>query len=134
MKRWPAPSDRWFTETLLSPLEEAQAAHIGARLKPDGFTLSRGGRFYTVQSDVVDKGRAVRWMMELFRRATPEDICFAAVGDSRNDVPMLEVVDLPFLVQRPDQTWATADIPRLTRIEAVGPAGFSAVVSRLMAR
>lgn len=122
--------DRWFTETLLSPLTETRAASIDARLKPDGFTLSRGGRFYTVQSDVADKGRAVQWMMELFRRVSPNTPCFAAVGDSLNDVPMLGVVDLPFLVQRPDHTWATADFPRLIRIKAVGPAGFSEVVSK----
>lgn len=126
--------DRWFTETLISPLDEDQAAAIGERLQPDGFTLSRGGRFYTVQSDIVHKGRAVRWLMEYFRRADFTDPCFAGVGDSPNDVPMLEVVDLPFLVQRPDQTWAATDIPHLTRIEAVGPAGFSEMVSRLMVR
>jgi len=44
---------------------------------------------------------------------------------------MLQVVDLPFLVQRPDQTWAAMDIPQLTRIEAVGPEGFSAVINNL---
>jgi len=123
--------ERWFTETLLSPLNEDQAAEVGHRLKQDGFILSRGGRFYTVQSDAVNKGRAVQWMMGIFRRATPKALCFAAVGDSLNDVPMLQVVDLPFLVQRPDQTWAAMDIPQLTRIEAVGPEGFSAVISNL---
>lgn len=123
--------ERWFTETLLSPLHEDQAADIGQRLKPDGFSLSQGGRFYTVQSETVNKGRTVQWMMEIFRQAMSNSIHFAAVGDSLNDVPMLQVVDFPFLVQRPDQTWASMDIPHLTRMEAVGPAGFSAVVSQL---
>ncbi|MCY7327361.1 MAG: HAD-IIB family hydrolase [Saprospiraceae bacterium] len=123
---------RWFTETLLSPLNEEQAVAIGQRLKPDGFSLSRGGRFYTVQSDAVNKGRTVQWMMNIFRQALSKNLHFAAVCDSLHDLPMLQVVDLPFLVQRPDRTWATMDIPHLTRIEAVGPVGFSAVVSKLL--
>jgi len=126
--------ERWFTETLLTALQEDEAVAIGQRLQPAGFSLSRGGRFYTVQSEAVNKGQTVQWMMEIFRHSTPNDLSFAAVGDSLNDFPMLQAVDLPFLVQHPDQTWATMDIPHLTRIEAVGPAGFSAVVSKLVNR
>ncbi len=123
--------ERWFTETLLSSLDEAGAAAVQAVLRPAGFTLSRGGRFYTAQSALVDKGKATRWMMELFRQTSPSPPCFAAMGDSPNDAPMLEAVDLPFLVQRPDGSWATEEAPH-KKITGVGPAGFSAAVNMLL--
>jgi len=120
--------ERWFTETLLNSLDEIQAAHVNQLLKPSGFVLSRGGRFYTVQSDSLSKGKAVEWMKHIFRQTTVRPTCFAAIGDSLNDVSMLEVVDLPFLVQRPDQTWADVEIPHLVKIKGVGPVGFSMAV------
>lgn len=123
--------ERRFTETLLSPLDETTAGSLTRMLRPAGFTLSRGGRFYTVQSARVNKGKAVCWMMDIFRRTSPQIPFFAAVGDSPNDARMLETVDLPFLVQGPDRTWAKMDIPHLIKIDAVGPAGFSAAVQML---
>lgn len=123
--------ERWFTETLLSSLDEQGLSEVKNLLLPQGYSLSRGGRFFTVQSARVDKGKAVLWMMELFRKAFGQNICFAAIGDSPNDVPMLEVVDIPFLVQKPDQTWAVVDLPHLIHIKAVGPMGFSAAIKLL---
>lgn len=126
--------DRWFTETLLSSLEVVEAAEFQAVLQAAGFTLSRGGRFFTVQSVLVDKGKAVQWLMERFRQTSLQDTLFAAIGDSPNDVPMLEVVDLPFLVQGSNQSWAPVNLPRLKRMPAVGPTGFSAVVNMLLGK
>lgn len=123
---------RWFTETVLSSKEVVEAANLQSVLQVAGFTLSRGGRFFTVQSALVDKGKAVRWLMELFRQTSPQAPLFAAVGDSPNDVPMLEVVDLPFLVQGPKGSWVPVDLPRLKKIPAVGPAGFSAAINRVL--
>lgn len=124
--------ERWFTETLIDTFDEVEANQINQMLKPSGFVLSRGGRFYTVQSDTVSKGKAVAWLKDVFRQTAGPTTCFAAVGDSLNDVPMLEVVDWPFLVQRPDQTWVDVDIPHLVKIEGVGPAGFSRAVDSVL--
>lgn len=123
--------ERWFTETLLSSFEGQRLNEVENLLLPRGFSLSRGGRFYTVQSARVNKGKAVLWMMELFRKAFGQNTSFAAIGDSPNDVPMLEVVDIPFLVQKPDHSWAAVDMPHLIPVSAVGPAGFSAAIRML---
>lgn len=123
--------ERWFTETLLTSLSNARADQLNTTLKAAGFILSRGGRFYTVQSASVNKGKAVQWMAGIFSRSSLQTLCFAAVGDSPNDAPMLQVVDIPFLVQRPDKSWADMDIPEVIRIKSVGPAGFSAAVQLL---
>lgn len=124
--------ERWFTETLLSPLDGERLCEVENLLRPMGYSLSRGGRFFSVQSAQVNKGKAVLWMMELFRQSYAQDLVFAAIGDSPNDVPMLEVVDVPFLVQRPDQTWAEVDIPHLISVDAIGPNGFDVAVKLLL--
>lgn len=123
---------RWFTETLITPLSGDRADQLNIRLNAEGYVLSRGGRFYTVQSAVVNKGKAVRWMMEIFRKTLPQTPCFAAVGDSPNDVPMLEIVDVPFLVQRVDATWVNVEVPNLVKIKAAGPVGFSLAIQKLI--
>ncbi len=123
--------ERGFTETLIMPLSDERADQLNARLKTAGFVLSRGGRFYTIQSAVVNKGKAVQWLMDVFSRISPQTPFFAAVGDSPNDVPMLEVVDIPFLVQRPDKTWVAVEIPDLVKIKGVGPEGFSIAIQEL---
>ncbi len=124
--------ERWFTETLLNQLDEAQVGRINGFLKSKGFVMSRGGRFYTAQSASVNKGKAVEWMKEIFRLTFEQAPCFAAIGDSTNDAPMLEVVDLPFLVQRPDQSWSELKISNLIKIEGIGPMGFSSAVDLML--
>jgi len=124
--------ERWFTETLLSPMDGERLLEIENQLQPMGYSLSRGGRFFTVQSAQVNKGKAVRWMMELFRQSYAQDPVFAAIGDSPNDVPMLEVVDIPFLVQKPDRSWAAVEVPQLISIDAIGPHGFDTAVKLLL--
>lgn len=124
--------ERWFTETLLSPLAGERLLEVENLLQPMGYSLSRGGRFFTVQSARVNKGKAVQWLMELFRQSYTQDPVFAAIGDSPNDVPMLEVVDVPFLVQRPDHSWAAVEIPQMIRIDAIGPHGFDTAIKLLL--
>ncbi|WP_373549958.1 HAD-IIB family hydrolase [Haliscomenobacter sp.] len=126
--------ERWFTETLLSPLNGERFFEVENLLQAMGYSLSRGGRFFTVQSAQVNKGKAVLWMMELFRQSHAQGVVFAAIGDSPNDVPMLEVVDIPFLVQRPDHSWAALEIPHMISIDAIGPSGFDTAVKLLLGK
>ena len=123
---------RWYTETLLAPSDPEQAGVLGRLLEPHGFSLSQGGRFYTAQAAHVSKGQAVRWMLGMFGHTTALPPYSAAVGDSLHDASMLEVVDLPFLVQGPDRRWAALSVSQLRRIHHVGPAGFSEVVRLLL--
>lgn len=122
----------WFTETLLTQLDAEQLAVLRKNLEEKGWTLSRGGRFFTVHSAQVDKGKAVKWLQEAFRQNMPEQPLFAAIGDSPNDAPMLAAVDFPFLVQKHNGTWADIELPDLTRIESIGPTGFLAAVKILL--
>lgn len=124
--------DRWFTETLVTPLDDAQASALAAEIGKKSWALSKGGRFYTVLSDKADKGRAMRWLAKVFSANLPAAPLLAAVGDSPNDFPMLAEADFPFLVQKHDGSWAGLELPGLQKIDAVGPKGFSQAVRKMM--
>ncbi|MBK7935798.1 MAG: HAD-IIB family hydrolase [Lewinellaceae bacterium] len=123
---------RWFTETLLSPLDPEKAGSLASHLAPAGLELSKGGRFFTVQSSAAGKGKAVKWLSGIFRKKWKKALKFAAIGDSPNDVPMLNNVDLPFLVQTISGDWTKVEIPGLIRVKGIGPAGFAAAVDILL--
>ncbi len=124
--------DRWFTETLVTPLDAAQAKSLGKQLAKKGWVLSKGGRFHTLLSAQADKGRAMQWLAKIFGQNLSMMPLLAAIGDSPNDFPMLAAAHFPFLVQRHDGTWADLELPNLIKIEGIGPEGFSAAIRTLL--
>jgi mannosyl-3-phosphoglycerate phosphatase len=96
-----------------------------------GFRLTRGGRFHHLTSG-CDKGDAVKIMADLYRKERSDPL-FVGIGDSFNDLPMLQSVDMPFLVQKPDGSYDPL-IPEeaARRVNGVGPSGWRAAVERVM--
>lgn len=99
-----------------------------------GLTWVVGGRFHHL-SGGSDKGRAIReigaWAL---RRPGP--FRSVGLGDSPNDLPMLEAVDLPVVVMRPGGTHhprLLAALPHALRAPGVGPVGWNAAVLELLA-
>ncbi len=122
--------DRCCTETLVE-LVGADPESFARSLEARGLRLQRGARFWTVQGP-HDKGRAVRWVETWLRdRGTTPTTC--GVGDADNDLEMLAAVDHPFLVRRPDGSWADLRLPRLRRLSGIGPAGFAEAVEVILA-
>jgi len=78
-----------------------------------------------------DKGRAAVILSELFRRKLGE-FRTIGLGDSVNDLPLLAVVDIPVLVQKPEGWWEEVDLPMLRRAEGIGPVGWRKAVEELI--
>jgi len=102
-----------------------------ASLESRGASTLQGGRFLAVSGD-CDKGRALRWLRDIYARAHPRRLCQdLGVGDSGNDCAMLEVVGTALLIRSPAH-----DFPALERSEGViyssnyGPAGWAEGVGR----
>lgn len=103
-------------------------------LREKGAEVLQGGRFLGV-SGSCDKGLALAWLRDLFHEAHPEhNIHDLAVGDSDNDVAMLEVAETALVVRSP-----VHDFPALQRTQGVmystdfGPAGWAEGVARWLA-
>ena len=96
-------------------------------------TLTKGGRFYHLISAEFDKGAALDRIILYFRdRFTA--VVTAAIGDSENDIPMLQKADYPFLVKKKNGTALETGIKNVIVTNAAGPAGFSEAVARLLKR
>jgi len=89
------------------------------------------GRHYHLMGE-SDKGKAVRILTELYRKEFG-DIRTIAIGDSPNDIPMLEAVDIPVVVQKPGGIYDNRIvIPKLVRAEGIGPDGWRKVILELV--
>lgn len=124
---------RQFSETLVDPLDASQRVRLAEECAREGLECRHGGRFHTVTGAGTDKGRAVRVVVELYKKAYGRDVATVGLGDSDNDTPLLRAVDYPYLVADKTGGWATLDLNRLERVDGIGPAGWVQVVDRLLA-
>ena len=80
----------------------------------------------------TDKGVAVRILTKLFDKKY-KFIRTIGVGDSVNDLPLLEAVDVPVLVKRADGLH-TGDIPvkNIIRVDGIGPRGWNEAIEKIV--
>jgi len=123
-------ADREYDETLLlEDLPEPERGALLRAVREAGLRWTHGGRFYHVMGE-NDKGRAVRLLCEFFRKSLG-DFRTVGIGDSRNDLEMLQAVDLPVLVEKYAGGWEDVTLPNLRKISGTGPTGWRRVVESL---
>jgi mannosyl-3-phosphoglycerate phosphatase len=103
------------------------------KIRQFGLRFSAGGRYYHLLGK-FDKGISVRVLNEMFFRADGP-ITTIGIGDSLNDLPMLNSVDLPIIVKRP----SGIHDPKLTALfsgalltDRIGPSGWADAVMQLI--
>jgi len=78
------------------------------RLKQQGASILQGGRFMHVSGN-CNKGQALRWLAEqYFAQAPGASFHTLAIGDSQNDIAMLEAADSAIIIRSPIN-----EIPRI---------------------
>ncbi len=97
-------------------------------IEATGRSWTRGELYHLMAGH--DKGRAVSLLLARYRRLGP--VLSAALGDGLNDLPMLRVVERPFLVRRPGGFAPGVDFPGLARTRGVGPAGWNEALLALL--
>jgi len=100
-----------------------------------GLRCSQGGRFFHLHGN-NDKGVAVEKLNRFFERQYGE-VFTIGLGDSLNDLPMLDAVDLPMLVAGPnghhDQNLIDC-LPRVQKIGEIGPRGWQQAIAQLLSQ
>jgi mannosyl-3-phosphoglycerate phosphatase len=95
--------------------------------------LNRGGRFYHLIGN-CDKGKAVLHLRDIYQQKSPH-IKTVALGDSLNDLPMLEAVDYPILIQKPDGSYdPSIKLDNLILAPGSGPSGWCKAIVELISR
>jgi mannosyl-3-phosphoglycerate phosphatase len=112
---------------------EADIGLIEDALREQSLQVTRGSRFHHVMGN-NDKGTAVEVLKNRFKHRFPGAV-FAGIGDSPNDIPMLQRVDIPVLVKNPsgnyDETTQRA-VQGARLADGVGPHGWSVAVDVLL--
>lgn len=83
-----------------------------------------GGKYIHLMGNQT-KGAAVTHLLKLYSQQFPS-IKTIAIGDTHNDFSMLNVVDIPYLVQQPDGSYITDDYHHA---KGIGPTGWYSAVS-----
>jgi mannosyl-3-phosphoglycerate phosphatase len=108
------------------PPREKDTHKFLAKLGEEGLNWSYGGRLYHVMGG-GDKGKAVEILSDLYRKMWRRRRTIG-LGNSLNDLPMLSQVDIPILVQKRDYNWEDINLPRLRKVQGVGPEGWSRAI------
>lgn len=99
----------------------------------EGLRIDRGGRFFHLTGR-SDKGRAVRILRDFFVLARGP-IATVGIGDSLNDLPMLQVVDMPVLVKGAGGAHDPAvRFEGLALEPGAGPGGWRTAILDILAR
>ena len=103
------------------------------KLQQLGATVLQGGRFLGV-SGFCDKGKALVWLVEAYQSELGNSATLSiALGDSNNDVAMLNASDIAVRVKSPSHPF-----PKLARSAGIydstlhGPAGWSECLTKIL--
>jgi mannosyl-3-phosphoglycerate phosphatase len=138
-------ADRRYGETILQ-IERKDVARLIKYAKDEGMRAIHGGRFFDVTIG-NDKGKAVEILRNLFKNKFHDDVTFFGIGDSTNDVSMLNLMDVPILVQKPDRSWLDYEIKipenvdssnisnnnnNIIKINGIGPNGWENAIHKII--
>jgi mannosyl-3-phosphoglycerate phosphatase len=137
-------AQRNYGETILQ-IQIEDIARFIKYVQEDGMKVIHGGRFFDVTVG-TDKGIAVGILKKLFKDKFHNNVTFFGIGDSTNDIPMLNLMDIPILVQRQDSLWVdygeikmknAVDSSRISsnkliKIEGIGPNGWENAIHKII--
>ena len=111
--------------------EEKASIRIIDIIKSNGLHYTRGGRYWHLMGD-NDKGKAVKILSDIYRKQFG-DLQTVGLGDSLNDLPMLQAVDVPYLVQKPDGKHdKSITDSKIIQVEGIGPEGWNQAIINLI--
>lgn len=120
-------STREFSEPLLWEDSKENETRFCEEICARGYQTHRGGRFLHVQG-CTDKGRALPLLRDFYQADTT-----IALGDSPNDLAMIEQADIGVLISSPTSPRLEApNAKRLIRTELQGPEGWAAAMTTLL--
>jgi len=122
--------EREYDETVKLEGTTEEIGRVLNAIEKAGFNYAHGGRYYDVMGG-NNKGEATTILIDLFHKKLGQ-VETVGIGDSLNDLPMLSVVDIPILVQKPGEWWEEVDLPGISRVKGVGPEAWSQAIKELI--
>jgi mannosyl-3-phosphoglycerate phosphatase len=113
--------------------DEKEVERLQTEVWRKGLRVTRGGRFFHLTGS-SDKGTAAHQLIRLYQAAWQQPIRTIGLGDSLNDLPLLQAVEVPVLVRKKS---GEVDENVLAQVKAQitkhpGPAGWNDAVLKLL--
>lgn len=125
--------DREFDLPFTLAANPGQIEALERAARQDGFRLIAGGRYLHLTGD-TGKGEAARQLKALYTDEWGEPVTAIGLGDSRNDLDLLQAVDIPVIVPNPASGAPLADLlPSAKTAPGPGPSGWNGAVLELLA-
>lgn len=122
-------AQRSFTEPLLWQDTDERRAEFLSRLAPFELRGVQGGRFLSVMGH-FDKATAMQWLIQ---QAGSTDITTIALGDSPNDLDMLQAADIAVVIKSARSYELIINKPRwVIRTNESGPAGWQEAMNQIL--
>jgi mannosyl-3-phosphoglycerate phosphatase len=97
-----------------------------------GIKVTKGGRFHHMIGVYQDKGEAIKIVRDVFDRHEGKRHLTIGIGDSINDLPMLNNVDIPVLIPHPVRGCLEASLPGLVRAGSPGCKGWNDIMESIL--
>ena len=94
--------DREFDEAF--KLISGDPNNLEKAIAKKGLNCSKAGRYWHIMGN-NDKGKSVRILIDFYKKMYARNIISIGLGDSENDFPMLDSVDKPILIKRPNRSY-----------------------------
>lgn len=118
---------REFTEPfILNDVSKLEALEKLARCYE--LKVTQGGRFYHLMGEMQDKGVAVMETVALFEKLYGSKIRSIALGDSENDIAMLERVTVPIAIQNHKGEYVGMDLKNIQTSTYQGSQGWNEMI------
>ncbi len=125
--------EREFDEPFVLGVGSKTVKELFDAVRMKGFSAIEGRWFHHLLGS-SDKGKAIGILSGLFTRQIGT-ITTLGIGDGPNDIPMLQKVDLPVIVQKPDGTYDDRiQIPGLVKARGSGPVGWNDFVENWLSK
>jgi mannosyl-3-phosphoglycerate phosphatase family protein len=122
--------ERHFDEPFLYDGPEDGIEDLVNAVEAKGLHVTQGQFLHILGNN--DKGKAVAILTDMYEKMLGE-VMTVGLGDSLNDLPMLQQVDYPILVQRKDGRYhPRLDVPRMIRADGIGPEGWNTAMLQLL--
>ena len=111
---------------------EERLRQLGTAAQASGLRLTRGGRFWHLMGD-TNKAEALRAMRNLYNGSRESALLTIALGDSDNDLEMLQTADIAVVIKHHDGSHLDCHgIKRTIKTEQPGPTGWNSAILQLI--
>lgn len=125
-------SQRLCSEPLIWEDDEGKIDQFQKELKEMNFDLLKGGRFFHI-TGFSGKGDALDFLHKMYKNEHPAtEVVSVALGDSPNDLSMLEQAEIAVVIPRADNTHMKPRNEKIIYAESKGALGWSVSVQKIL--